>query len=122
MKNMGGVYVNLCVVWWCVCMCVKGTGVCACVGGWVDQGVKRSTHGIGTRYPTSPIPPPTHTHIRTHTVEQVLKWVDEEGGVAGVTVADCGCGTGERARAGAPYAGAPFGCDVQVAGCPGGRG
>jgi hypothetical protein len=28
------------------------------------------------------------------TVEKVLKWVDEEGGVAGVTVADCGCGTG----------------------------
>jgi hypothetical protein len=29
------------------------------------------------------------------TVEKVLKWVDEEGGVQGITVADCGCGTGE---------------------------
>lgn len=31
------------------------------------------------------------------TVEKVLKWVDEEGGVEGVTVADCGCGTGSLA-------------------------
>lgn len=28
---------------------------------------------------------------------QVLRWVDEEGGVEGVTVADCGCGTGSLA-------------------------
>jgi magnesium-protoporphyrin O-methyltransferase len=28
------------------------------------------------------------------TVEKVLKWVDEEGGVDGITVADAGCGTG----------------------------
>lgn len=26
----------------------------------------------------------------------MLKWFDEEGGVAGATVADCGCGTGGR--------------------------
>lgn len=31
------------------------------------------------------------------TVEKVLKWLDEEGGVKGVTVADCGCGTGSLA-------------------------
>lgn len=30
------------------------------------------------------------------TVDKVLKWVDEEGGVDGITVADAGCGTGER--------------------------
>lgn len=39
--------------------------------------------------------------IRTghaQTVDKVLRWVDEEGGVKGVTVADCGCGTGEWAR------------------------
>lgn len=38
--------------------------------------------------------------IRTghaQTVEKVLKWVDEEGGVEGVTFADCGCGTGSLA-------------------------
>lgn len=29
------------------------------------------------------------------TVEKVLKWVDEEGGVEGVTVCDAGCGTGK---------------------------
>jgi len=29
------------------------------------------------------------------TVEKVLKWLDEEGGVKGITVADAGCGTGE---------------------------
>lgn len=28
------------------------------------------------------------------TVEKVLRWLDEEGGVQGVTVADAGCGTG----------------------------
>jgi len=28
------------------------------------------------------------------TVEKVLKWVDEEGGLEGVTVCDAGCGTG----------------------------
>jgi ribosomal protein L11 methylase PrmA len=28
------------------------------------------------------------------TVEKVLKWLDEEGGVSGVTVCDAGCGTG----------------------------
>lgn len=28
-------------------------------------------------------------------MEKVLKWLDEEGGVKGVTVADAGCGTGE---------------------------
>jgi magnesium-protoporphyrin O-methyltransferase len=41
--------------------------------------------------------------IRTghaQTVDKVLRWVDEEGGVKGVTVADCGCGTGEWARLG----------------------
>jgi hypothetical protein len=35
--------------------------------------------------------------IRTghaQTVDKVLRWVDEEGGVKGITVADCGCGTG----------------------------
>lgn len=35
--------------------------------------------------------------IRTghaQTVEKVLKWVDAEGGVQGVTVCDAGCGTG----------------------------
>ena len=30
------------------------------------------------------------------TVDKVLRWVDEEGGVKGVTVCDAGCGTGER--------------------------
>ena len=29
------------------------------------------------------------------TVEKVLKWLDEEGGVEGITMADAGCGTGE---------------------------
>ena len=29
------------------------------------------------------------------TVDKVLKWVDEEGGVQGLTVCDAGCGTGE---------------------------
>ncbi len=28
------------------------------------------------------------------TVEKVLRWLDEEGGVDGVSVADAGCGTG----------------------------
>lgn len=28
------------------------------------------------------------------TVEKVLKWLDEEGGVKGTTVCDAGCGTG----------------------------
>ncbi len=35
--------------------------------------------------------------IRTghaQTVDKVLRWLDEEGGVEGTTVADCGCGTG----------------------------
>ena len=35
--------------------------------------------------------------IRTghaQTIEKVLRWVDEEGGLEGTTVADCGCGTG----------------------------
>ena len=35
--------------------------------------------------------------IRTghaETIEKVLRWVDEEGGLAGSSVADCGCGTG----------------------------
>lgn len=35
--------------------------------------------------------------IRTghaQTVEKVVRWVDDEGGVAGVTVCDAGCGTG----------------------------
>ena len=31
------------------------------------------------------------------TVDKVLKWVDEEGGVEGVTVCDAGCGTGSLA-------------------------
>jgi len=31
------------------------------------------------------------------TVDKVLKWVDEEGSLEGVTVADCGCGTGSLA-------------------------
>jgi len=31
------------------------------------------------------------------TVEKVLKWLDEEGGVSGVTVCDAGCGTGSLA-------------------------
>ena len=31
------------------------------------------------------------------TVEKVLKWVDEEGGVENVTVCDAGCGTGSLA-------------------------
>ena len=38
--------------------------------------------------------------IRTghaHTVEKVLGWVDEEGGVRGTSVCDCGCGTGSLA-------------------------
>lgn len=30
-------------------------------------------------------------------MDKVLRWVDEEGGVAGLTVADCGCGTGSLA-------------------------
>jgi magnesium-protoporphyrin O-methyltransferase len=28
------------------------------------------------------------------TVEKVLTWLDAEGSLSGVTVADCGCGTG----------------------------
>lgn len=28
------------------------------------------------------------------TVDKVLRWLDEEGGVQGTTVADTGCGTG----------------------------
>lgn len=42
------------------------------------------------------------------TVEKVLKWVDEEGGVEGVTVCDAGCGTGGVGQqcAGATHAGA----------------
>jgi predicted RNA methylase len=28
------------------------------------------------------------------TVDKVLKWFDEEGGLQGASVADCGCGTG----------------------------
>lgn len=28
------------------------------------------------------------------TVDKVLKWIDEEGGVQGVSVCDAGCGTG----------------------------
>jgi magnesium-protoporphyrin O-methyltransferase len=38
--------------------------------------------------------------IRTghaQTVEKVLGWLKEEGGVEGVSVADCGCGTGSLA-------------------------
>ncbi|KAG2445720.1 hypothetical protein HXX76_000326 [Chlamydomonas incerta] len=38
--------------------------------------------------------------IRTghaQTVDKVLRWVDEEGGLQGATVADCGCGTGSLA-------------------------
>jgi hypothetical protein len=38
--------------------------------------------------------------IRTghaQTVEKVLRWLKEEGGVQNVTVADCGCGTGSLA-------------------------
>lgn len=31
------------------------------------------------------------------TVEKVLRWLDEEGGVEGVTVCDAGCGTGSLA-------------------------
>lgn len=31
------------------------------------------------------------------TVEKVLKWLDEEGGVQGTTIADAGCGTGSLA-------------------------
>lgn len=31
------------------------------------------------------------------TVDKVLRWLDEEGGVVGTTVADCGCGTGSLA-------------------------
>lgn len=31
------------------------------------------------------------------TVDKVLKWFDEEGSLEGVTVADCGCGTGSLA-------------------------
>lgn len=33
------------------------------------------------------------------TVDKVLKWFDEEGGVNSTTIADCGCGTGARAHA-----------------------
>ena len=29
------------------------------------------------------------------TVEKVLKWFDQEGSLEGVSVADCGCGTGK---------------------------
>ena len=36
-----------------------------------------------------------HDQGHAQTVEKVLKWVDEEGGVEGVTVCDAGCGTGE---------------------------
>jgi hypothetical protein len=42
--------------------------------------------------------------IRTghaQTVEKVLKWVDAEGGVQGVTVCDAGCGTGGEPGRGA---------------------
>lgn len=28
------------------------------------------------------------------TVEKVLKWIEEEGGAEGITMADAGCGTG----------------------------
>ncbi len=31
------------------------------------------------------------------TVDKVLAWLDEEGGVAGTSVCDCGCGTGSLA-------------------------
>lgn len=31
------------------------------------------------------------------TVDKVLRWVDEEGGVAGTTICDAGCGTGSLA-------------------------
>jgi len=31
------------------------------------------------------------------TVDKVLAWFDEEGGVAGTPVCDCGCGTGSLA-------------------------
>lgn len=31
------------------------------------------------------------------TVDKVLRWLDEEGGVTGVTIADAGCGTGSLA-------------------------
>lgn len=27
-------------------------------------------------------------------MDKVLRWLDEEGGVKGLSVADCGCGTG----------------------------
>ena len=40
----------------------------------------------------------THTHTHTH-APQVLRMVDEDGSVKGVTVADCGCGTGKLERA-----------------------
>lgn len=30
------------------------------------------------------------------TVDKVLKWLDEEGGVQNITVADAGCGTGRQ--------------------------
>ena len=43
-----------------------------------------------------PPPPPPHlTQGHAQTVDKVLKWIDEEGGVEGVTVCDAGCGTGE---------------------------
>lgn len=44
--------------------------------------------------------PQVQLDIRTghaQTVEKVLGWLDEEGGVAGTSVGDCGCGTGSLA-------------------------
>lgn len=40
------------------------------------------------------IAPPLHMQGHAVTVEKVLKWLDEEGGVKGTTVCDAGCGTG----------------------------
>ena len=48
---------------------------------------------------TAPAHPQVQLDIRqghAQTVDKVLKWFDEEGGVGGATIADCGCGTGAR--------------------------
>jgi len=63
----------------------------------------RSNKPPPTTHPP-PTPPPAPLQVNkvqldirqghAQTVDKVLKWFDEEGGLQGATVADCGCGTG----------------------------
>lgn len=50
--------------------------------------------GFSASQLSCPIPPSLHMQGHAVTVEKVLKWLDEEGGVKGTTVCDAGCGTG----------------------------